>query len=188
MLIIYAHPNKKGHCGYMLEQIEKELTERKLSYALLDLYAMKYDPVMHNNEHYTSGGYDKSETTLSIQKKIEKSKHLIFIYPTWWNGPPAILKGFFDKILTGRWAYKYVNGRPVGLLKGKKATVLTTTASPRFLGWLYLMDISLRQVTFYTLRFCGIKTKSYAVGGCRALNDKQKKKIRKKVLTAISAI
>lgn len=188
MLIIYAHPNHRGHCGYILAQVEKQLKLRDMQYEVLDLYKMKYDPILHDEEHYTSGGYSKSDLTLSLQKKIEESKHLIFIYPTWWNAPPAILKGFVDKVFTARWAYRYINGIPRGLLKGRRALVFTTTGAKRFMGLPYLMDISLRLMTWYVLSFSGIRSKGYVIGNCVQLNDKQKKKIERKVSAAIATI
>jgi len=46
MLIIYAHPNKNGHCGYILQQVQKELENKKISFQILDLYQENYNPVL----------------------------------------------------------------------------------------------------------------------------------------------
>jgi hypothetical protein len=42
-----------------------------------------------------------------IQKQITESNHLIFIYPVWWGSMPAILKGFFDRVLTPGFAFRF---------------------------------------------------------------------------------
>jgi len=118
MLIIYAHPNKKGHCGYILEQVKKRLDKKREKYKILDLYQMKYDPLLKDEEHYTSGSHKVSKNNKIIQKKIKKSKKLIFIYPTWWNNMPAILKGFVDRVFIPKFAFSYKGNFPIGLLKG----------------------------------------------------------------------
>ncbi len=54
-LVIYAHPQTKGYCPAIKEEVEKQLRANKIEYSLFDLYAMKYDPILHENEHYTAG-------------------------------------------------------------------------------------------------------------------------------------
>ncbi|MBW2998048.1 NAD(P)H-dependent oxidoreductase, partial [Candidatus Woesearchaeota archaeon] len=103
-----------------------------------------------------------------------------FIYPTWWNSMPAMLKGFLDKVFTGDYAFKYINGIPRGLLKGK-AAVFTTSGAPNIFYFLFLRNISLKLVTKFTLKFCGIKSKGYCLGGAHILNEKNKKRIEKMV-------
>ena len=46
MLIIYAHPDKKGHNGFILEKIEQLLKNKKNDYKLLDLYEEDFDPIL----------------------------------------------------------------------------------------------------------------------------------------------
>lgn len=186
MLIIYAHPNKEGHCGYFLSEIEKLMKKRKIRYTLIDLYQADYDPVLKNEEHYTSGHYKVSAKNKKIQNMIQKEKKFIFIYPTWWNSPPAILMGFMERVFTSRYAFRYVNGIPIGLLKGK-AAVFTTTGAKRWLAWLFSRDISLKIMTRYTLGFCGIRAKGFSIGGASKgiagkdkFSNKQRRSLSKK--------
>jgi len=137
MLIIYAHPNKDGYCGYILKKIQSELENKKLEYKLLDLYAEHYDPILRPEEHYTSGHRIIAEDTARYQTLLLENDKFIVIFPTWWNGAPAILKGFFDRTFTNEITYKYVNGIPRGLLKGK-AVVFTTTGGNSILEILFL--------------------------------------------------
>jgi len=162
MLVIYAHPNKNGHCGQILQNVIQGLKEKKQTYTLLDLYEMKYDPIMKNSEHYTSGHYDISEKNKEIQKLIKKTKKFIIIYPTWWNNVPAILKGFFDRVLVNKFAFEYKHGIPFGLLKGR-ALVITSTGGPKFTYSLIQRKRSLKVVTIDTLFFCGVKSKGFVI-------------------------
>jgi len=181
MLIIYAHPNKNGHSGKILEQIIEKLKEKKEEYEILDLYKIKYDPVLKHNEHYTSGNYNISSGNEDVQIKIKQHDKLIFIYPTWWNSPPAILKGFIDRIFTPRFAFVYEGKLPKGLLKDKKALVFTSTGAPRLLTRFYYKDGSIKFLTRDVLKFCGIQAKSFVIDRAIKLNDKQVCKITKAV-------
>lgn len=180
MLIIYAHPNKTGHCGYILEKIISTLNNNQTSFTLLDLYQENYDPVLKAQEHYTSGHYEISVTTKKYQDLLKNEDRFIFIYPTWWNSAPAIIKGFFDRTMTSRFAFRYVNSIPRGLLNGK-ALVFTTTGGPAFIEKLFLGNRSLKFIRQDVLRFCGIKSKGVLIGSATKFTPQQKTKIDKAV-------
>lgn len=180
MLIIYAHPNKSGHSGLILEEVIAVLNKKNHSYKILDLYEMNYNPVMHENEHYTSGGRDIAPENLEIQKLIKKNDKFVFIYPTWWNSMPAILKGFMDRVLVARFAFKFKGKFPVKLLSGK-AAVFSTTGGPRVFSKFFVKDRGLKIIVKDTLRYCGIRAKGYSIGNSNKLTEKQRMKVRKMV-------
>ncbi len=176
-LIIYCHPKTAGHNPLILEEITATLDKKGEEYKVLDLYHMKYDPVLHEEE------LEKqviSNENKQIQKLIHDTEKLIFIYPIWWGTVPALLKGFIDKIFTAGFAFKYVNGRPMGLLKGKKAAVFITSGSPKifqvFLGHRYY-----KGMTRDILGFCGITSRVFHIDNAMKVDEKQKEKIRKEV-------
>jgi len=180
MLIIYAHPNKDGHCGQILKSIQNNLTKNKIEFKLLDLYEMNYNPILKNSEHYTSGHYEISEENKNIQTLIKNENRFIFIYPTWWNNMPAILKGFVDRVFVSNFSYKFVHGIPCGLLKGR-VTVFTSTGASRFSYSFFLGRRSLKVLAKDTLNFCGFKTRCFVINNSTKLNDQQIKKIDKAV-------
>lgn len=165
-LIIYAHPNKDGHCGEIL----KQLTGKLKDYNLIDLYKIKYKPILSDKEHYTSKKLFIDKQNKEFQKKIQQTDKLIFIYPTWWQNMPAILKGFIDKVFTPNFAFKYKKGFPIRLLKDKKALVITTCAGPLFYYNYFTDKRSLKVLTKDTLGFCGIKTKGFILPSAKKLN------------------
>lgn len=178
MLIIYAHPNKSGHCGYILKIIIEVLKQKNQAYEIIDLYKIGYDPILKQNELYTIGNNDISSLNQEIQAKIKQNDKFIFIYPTWWQNTPAVLKGFFDRVLTRGFAFYFKSKIPVKLLKGK-ALVFTTTGGPRIYTYLFARDRSIKVVIKDILNFCGIKAKGIIIGNAIKLNDKQKRKIQK---------
>jgi len=175
-LIIYAHPDTEGYCKEILKEIKK-----KVDWEVLDLYKMKYDPVLHEEELYTKKNSEMSKLTKKIQNKIKKADKLIFIYPNWWNSPPAILKGFVDKIFTSHFAFEYRNKIPVGLLKGKKAAIFATTGATRALSIIFQGDRFIKIMSKDVLKFCGIKSRAFVIDKAFSMDDKQKKRIKQKV-------
>ena len=176
-LIIYAHPQTAGFNSAILSAVKTKLNDRGIAYELIDLYAIGYDPVLKKEEHYTAGNKFISEQNLDFQKKIGACRRLIIIYPVWWNSPPAILKGFFDRILTSGFAYRF-NGRiPQGLLRDKKAAVFLTHGGPALFTTWILRDRGAKVVVKDTLGFCGIKAKFFKLSDARRLDGNKIKKI-----------
>lgn len=184
MIIVYAHPNKEGYCGYTLKEVINGLEKRFLRYELFDLYAMNYDPILKPEEHYTSGKKKISSENIKIQEKIKNENRFIFIYPTWWNSVPAILKGFVDRVFTPKFAFYYEGGIPHSLLSGK-AAVFTFTGGPRIISVLYFKDSAVKFMTRDVLRFCGIKSKAFVTDRATKITDKQRKEISRNVERAL---
>jgi len=187
MLIIYAHPNKDGHCGYILKTVSEWLDNKSIEYQILDLYQMNFNPVLKNDEHYTSGNKNVTPENKKIQELISNEHNFIFIYPTWWNNLPAILKGFIDRIFTPGFAFKYQNGRPWPLLKGR-AVVFTATGAPWIYAKLFSQNRSIKVLTCDTLKFCGIYAKGFSINNANRLNETKKGKIREIVLKGIKCL
>lgn len=185
MLVIYAHPNKNGHCGQVLRKIDEILQEKKQSYEMIDLYSAKYDPVLKQTEHYTSGNYSVSAMNKNYQKLLKKHDRWIIIYPTWWNGTPAILKGFWDRVIVRGFGFRYIKGLPKGLLSGKKALVITSTGGPVWYEKWLAGNRSLLTVTKDVLKFCGVRSKTMMIGKATKLTDEKKSKINKKLKRVI---
>ncbi|MFH1400826.1 MAG: NAD(P)H-dependent oxidoreductase [Nanoarchaeota archaeon] len=188
-LIIYAHPDTGGHSAAILTEVEKQLKSAKTKYEIIDLYAIKYDPVLHEDEHYTAGKDRRnvSEQNKAFQSQIAAADKLIFIYPIWWNGMPAILKGWIDRVFTPYFAYKFVGkhpiigGRPVGLLKGKRAAIFTTTSSHRLVTALILRNRFKSNIRSDILGFFGIKARVWHIDKAFFVDDKQQRRIEKAV-------
>jgi NAD(P)H dehydrogenase (quinone) len=183
-LVIYARPDTKGHGPIILDLVKKGLKKRAINFEVLDLYSMGYDPVLSGAEHYTSGHYKVSPNNRKIQEKIKKADALVFIYPVWWYGPPAILKGFFDRVLTPRFAFRYSGPVPKGLLKGKRAAAIMSMGGPRLY---YMLSGNLPKRNFTALMgFCGMKSRVFQIGSARKMAKKRLPLIKKAVNRALS--
>ncbi|MEM4755537.1 MAG: NAD(P)H-dependent oxidoreductase [Candidatus Woesearchaeota archaeon] len=190
ILIIYAHPKKSDcHAAYTLEKITAGLKAKALPYTLIDLYAEGFNPALSEQElGKQEGTYALDPQVASYQKKIKEADILIFIYPIWWNSMPAILKGFFDRVFTARFAFYYYKGIPRPLLKGKKAFVFVTTGAPKLLSFIFMGNRFVPAIAKDILSFCGISSTVYHTGSARALTEVQKAAITKKVNSMLKKI
>ena len=80
MLVVYAHPNKEKNCGEILKQVIAHLKENEVGYEILDLYEMKYDPVLYSNEHYTSGNNEINVVNRKIQRLVKNNRYNMYVY------------------------------------------------------------------------------------------------------------
>ena len=137
------------------------------------------------DELYSSGRREISEQNRAFQEQIRECERLLFIYPTWWNNLPAILKGWLDRVFTSRFGFVYKFGLPIGQLKGKKAAVFSASGAPRLYTRFLTNERSTKVLTHDLLRFCGIKTKSFRLGQARRLTEASKGKLERLAKRAI---
>jgi NAD(P)H dehydrogenase (quinone) len=106
---------------------------------------------------------------------LAEENDIIIIYPTWWINVPAVLKGWYDRVLTAKFAFQYnYKGIPEGLLTGKRAFVVSTGGAPTWLHRFGKGFRSLKVTTSDTLNFCGIKTKTCFIGSCTQITDEKR--------------
>jgi len=192
VLIIYGHPGPGGFSSYFLEKTREVLGQKNMNFEVLDLYEMNYDPVLKPEELYTAGKREISEQNKQIQKKIKLADGLIFIYPVWWGGMPAILKGFIDRVFTPGFAFKYSREKllkfiPDKLLNDKKILVFISSGGPKFFYKIILDPIKLMNKLFI-FGFFSSKTITYQVYGARKLDDNKMIEIDKLVKNGIKWI
>lgn len=142
VLVVYAHPNPKSYTAAMKDTIMKTLTDQGFSVKISDLYDMKFDPVASkkdfvevSNKEYFSLLMEQRSDKLAPELASEVQKlvwcdYLITVFPFWWSSPPAILNGWFDRVLTCGKAWDFGKVFDQGLLKGKKGLVITSVGSP----------------------------------------------------------
>ncbi len=111
-----------------------------------------------------SGGYKGNQLLepdlQEAQKLIAWADHLVFVYPNWWGGMPALLKGFIDRVFLPGFAFKYRRNSPLPeqLLKGKTARLIVTMDSPYVYYRFYLGQPGHQMMKRSILKFCGVGT------------------------------
>lgn len=146
VLIVHAHEEPQSFNGAMKDTAVKTLTEMGHSVEVSDLYAMKFNPVGGRGD-FTSlkdpafFKYGIEQTAASEAKtfvpdlaeeqaKLFKADLLIFQFPLWWFGLPAILKGWVDRVFAAGLTYGGGRWYSNGVFKGKRALLSLTTGGP----------------------------------------------------------
>lgn len=128
--IVFAHPWHGSFNKAILDTVTAKLNKENRSYNTIDLHKDGFNPVYTEAElaDYSSGK-TSDPLILKYQDMIGSSDQMVFIFPNWWNTMPAILKGFFDKVLLKDFAFNYEGGFNA-LLNIGRATVITTSERP----------------------------------------------------------
>jgi NAD(P)H dehydrogenase (quinone) len=125
-LIIYAHPNPESLNSYLKQTLIEHLWDSGDEVIVRDLYELNFSPVLSLEDMQGQRIGKVSEEVKQEQEFISWADHITFIYPIWWTGMPAIMKGFIDRVFSYGFAYRYDGGIQKGLLTGKQATVINT--------------------------------------------------------------
>lgn len=100
VLVIYAHPDPDSLNGAIHREILTALPAAGHEVDDIDLYADGFDPVLSAEERRDYFEPDLNRARVAdYAARIEAAEGLVFCFPTWCLGPPAILKGFFDRVM-----------------------------------------------------------------------------------------
>jgi NAD(P)H dehydrogenase (quinone) len=100
MLVVYCHPHAGSFCHALLERVLAGLAVHGHEVDLLDLYAEGFDPVMREEEwlDYINDPAKLVRGGMSGHvARIERAEGMVFVFPTWFFGLPAMLKGWLDR-------------------------------------------------------------------------------------------
>lgn len=169
-LVVHAHPNPDSFNHAVRSVVLDTLTGLGHSVDLIDLYAIDYQPCMTEHEHVgyldlVESGPD--EVVAAHMDLITSAEALIFIYPTWWSGLPAILKGWLERTMLPGFAFALADpGDSTKALKVRPRLTninhligITSYGSGR-LEVRLLGDGGRRTVTRAVRALCGARTKT----------------------------
>ncbi|WP_169801033.1 NAD(P)H-dependent oxidoreductase [Novosphingobium naphthalenivorans] len=143
ILFVYAHPEPKSFTAALLEEAKAVLTEDGHSFEVSDLYGERFNPVLDRHDFSTVADEDyfsvQGEQSLAEERdgysdeirreqaRVAKADVIVFLFPLWWGGPPAIVKGWFERVMS--YGFGYVDGARYdrGLFKGRSALVCVPT-------------------------------------------------------------
>ncbi len=131
--IILAHPNPGSFNHAIANAAAEALRQNNHKVVLHDLYQEQFQPLLPVAELQTKADLDPV-IARHCQETVQ-ADGIIIVHPNWWGMPPAILKGWIDRVLRMEIAYRFVvndkgEGVAVGLLKAKAAVVFNTANTP----------------------------------------------------------
>jgi NAD(P)H dehydrogenase (quinone) len=158
-LIITAHPSSKGFTHKIAESYKLGAESVGVEVEILDLYK---EPRQDFLSFENPKDITNDPLRDSYQSKIKDANDIVFIHPMWWGASPAIMKNFIDCNFASHFAFNYVNGRPVGLLKGRTASVYITCDGSIWIYRLLLLPFKIIWSLIF-LGVCGFKVRRVAI-------------------------
>jgi len=127
--VILAHSDKESFNAAIAAAAVEQLIQNNHDVIFHDLYQERFDPLLFHDEYPKDAALPPQ-----IQQhcdEIADADGIVIVHPNWWGQPPAILKGWVDRVIRPGVAYKFDEGDsgegvPVGLLKAHTAIVLNT--------------------------------------------------------------
>jgi len=129
-LIIYAHPNPESLNHSILDTAVNTLRKNGHEVTVRDLYKLDFQPVLKPEDTEAMKAGKTPNDIKTEQEFISEADAITFIYPIWWTGLPAILKGYVDRVFAYGFAYMPGAEGIVKLLKGKKGLIINTHGTP----------------------------------------------------------
>jgi NAD(P)H dehydrogenase (quinone) len=135
-LVIYAHPMEHSYQSALHRCVVDSLTNAGHEVDDFDLYAERFQPVLTSEERRTyHNAADNRGQVLKGIERLQSCQGIVMVFPTWWYGMPAIMKGYFDRVWIPGVAFDVVDGRTRPLLQHiTKFCVVTTYGSPWWLN------------------------------------------------------
>jgi len=177
ILLISAHDDTKSYVAALHNTALGVLERAQHTVVVSDLYAQQFNPLASSIDFKTSSGthanymFEQQRAVNTGEgfspdvdgemKKVSDADMIIMHFPLWWGGPPAILKGWFERVLAMGFAWNADNRYSEGLLKGKKVLITVSVGDPSsFYSASGTHGATVEQhlygITHSTLAFCGM--------------------------------
>ncbi len=113
-LVVYCHPSPQSYTAAVRDVVLAKLRDAGAQVTLIDLYAEGFAPKLAPEEWhaYDAGPSDQADLSRHITA-VNAADTLIFVYPTWWYGLPALLKGWLDRVMLPGVAFNLPPNGPI---------------------------------------------------------------------------
>jgi NAD(P)H dehydrogenase (quinone) len=144
-LVVLGHPGPNSLNSAIADRYVDAVRDTHQDAVLRDLYRIGFDPLLKEAERAANGTDGASGDVQAELDALKQCDILTFVYPLWFGMPPAIIKGYIDRVLGAGFRSDDLNRSDHGMLRGKRLAVITTSGSG--LPWLeeHGMWVSLRQ-------------------------------------------
>lgn len=166
VLLILGHPAEESFCEALINAYREGALQARAEIKEVWIGELEFNPNL-------GCGYKNREQMVlepdlqRMQEWIRWADHLVVVYPTWWGGMPALLKGFIDRIFLPGFAFMHHKGKhfPEQLLKGKTARIIATMDAPAIWFYLVYQQAQYRCMRKQILEYCGIRPARFTTIG-----------------------
>lgn len=191
-LVVTTHPLKDSLCKLLTEHVVRKLDQMHHEVTVEDLYIEQFDPVLTaiERESYYGGSYESSAVAAQVSR-LKEAEALVLLFPTWWFGFPAMLKGWFDRVWGPGIAYDHASD--FGPIKPrldnlKKVLVVTTLGAPWWVDRLVMWQPVKRIMKIALLGACTPKSELQFLSlyNSEKLDDRKIQRFKSKIKRALS--
>lgn len=181
-LIIYANYKENSFTGAIKDTLAETFHNNGHEVVVRDLYEIKFNPVLSKNDLESIENEIFPVDIMKEQKFIQWADLICFVYPIWWSGMPAILKGYIERIFVQGYAFEFKDDLAIPKLEGKKIMIFNTTGSKKVLKDQNRID-ALNVLTHDCIfGFCGMKVVEHKYfDAVSKATEKEKQNIFKEV-------
>jgi NAD(P)H dehydrogenase (quinone) len=129
--VIVAHPNLDSYTVSVANAYRESAEAAGGVVVFRDLYRMGFDPCLHAEEIPGSPNYRVREDVAGERALISDVEAFVLVYPLWLNAPPAILKGYIDRVFGFGFGFGAENSGLEPRLSGRKLLSITSSGAPR---------------------------------------------------------
>lgn len=152
--VILAHPKPTSFCAAIARTCVEHLRAANHTAILRDLYAVDFDPRLKAEELPTPSGAHPAADVVAERALVSEIDSFIFVYPFWFNAPPAILKGYVDRVFSMGYGYAPGTGGTESLLGDKTLLSFSTSGAPR--DWVNDTGALKALMTVFDLHLSGV--------------------------------
>ena len=130
VLLILGHPKPNSFNHAIAEISARVLKELGHEVVFHDLYQEHFDPILPADEE----NMPDEQLPEFLQNHLQRFKEadgIVFVHPNWWGGPPAILRGWVDRVVRTNSCYRFTKDGVVSYVGGKVVQVFSTSNTPR---------------------------------------------------------
>jgi len=142
-LVVYAHPVPSSFTAAVFDTVKQALTDAGHEIRVTDLYEEEFQPVLSraDREAYLENTPQLIEQVQDHVDNLKWADGLVFVFPTWYFGPPAILKGWFERVwlpgVTFEVAKRKGDTTSSCIRHIKRLAVITSSGSPAW--WMFVV-------------------------------------------------
>ncbi len=198
VLVIFAHPLDDSYLAALRNAVVETLSAGGHKVDLCDLYKETFDPVMSAHERQRVYRATRSTTFVhntplvaAHARRLRQAEGAIFVFPSWWYGMPAILKGYFDRVWLPGVAFEFGPQAIKPLLTSIRLFgVVTTTGAPEWFTRIYMGNPSRRVLMRGLARLAAPRAERFwlALYGMEKANLEKRSSFIERVKSRVSRI
>ena len=164
LLTVYSHPFTDRYPAAVMNAFHEPFRAAGHTVDVLDLHREDFDPRFTPEDHAHFWGGPIPDEIAAMHRRVEDADRMAFVFPVYWWGMPAMMKGWIERVFTVGWAYQYGKGvedrgkQPLTSLLGNiPTTLIGIGGSTRRTYDRYGYDEAMRtQIDVGTFAYCGV--------------------------------